>query len=64
MRKLTAADNVACQAFALCDRAAEGAVKHPILTAYLSCARCAEKLEADLIEATVTETAEGLEIMV
>lgn len=41
---LEASDNVACQAFALCDRAAEGACEHTVLGQYLSCARCAERL--------------------
>ena len=48
---LEASDNVA---FALCDRAAEGACEHPVLGAYLSCARCAEKLEKTLEPAEVT----------
>jgi hypothetical protein len=51
---LEASDNVTCQAFALCDRPAEGAVRHPVLGAYLSCARCAAKLEADLEPAEIT----------
>jgi hypothetical protein len=51
---LEASDNVACQAFALCDRPAEGACNHPVLGHYLSCARCAEKLEKTLEPAEIT----------
>jgi hypothetical protein len=50
---LEASDNVACQAFAKCDRAAEGACEHPILGWYLSCARCATKLEKELEPAEI-----------
>ena len=50
---LEASDNVACQAFALCDRPAEGAVEHPVLGAYLSCARCAARLEQTLQPAEI-----------
>jgi hypothetical protein len=58
---LEASDNVACQAFALCENAAEGACEHPVLGAYLSCQRCADRLEKTLqpaeIEFTTEETA-------
>lgn len=50
---LEASDNVACQAFARCGNAAEGACEHPVLGWYLSCARCAEKLEKKLEPAEV-----------
>ena len=50
---LEASDNVACQAFARCENAAEGACSHPILGAYLSCARCAAKLEKELQSAEI-----------
>lgn len=50
---LTAEDNVACQAFALCTRPAIGAVEHPILGAYLSCQPCADKLEQKIEPAEV-----------
>jgi hypothetical protein len=50
---LEASDNVACHAFALCDRPAEGVVRHPVLGAYLSCARCAERLEKTLEPAEI-----------
>jgi hypothetical protein len=57
---LEASDNVACQAFALCENAAEGACRHPVLGAYLSCARCAERLEQTLEPAEITfETEEA-----
>lgn len=51
---LDASHNVACQSFALCDRAAEGAYPHPVLTAVLSCKRCADRLGIDLEPASVT----------
>lgn len=51
---LDASDNVACQAFALCGNAAEGAVRHPVLGAYLSCSRCAKRLEQPLEPAEIT----------
>lgn len=35
---------LACQAFALCDRAATVVLRHPALTAVLACDRCAERL--------------------
>lgn len=50
---LDAGDNVRCQAFALCDLPAEGACTHPVLGAYLSCARCAEKLGKTLEPAEI-----------
>lgn len=50
---LEASDNVACQAFAMCDRPAEGACRHPALGAYLSCSRCAERLEKELEPAEI-----------
>jgi hypothetical protein len=50
---LEASDNVACQAFAKCEDAAEGVCRHPILGLYLSCARCAEKLEKKLEPAEI-----------
>lgn len=50
---LEASDNVACQAFAKCGNAAEGACSHPILGAYLSCRRCADKLEKTLEPALI-----------
>ena len=50
---LDASDNVACQAFARCDRPAEGAVRHPVLDAYLSCQRCADRLEQTLEPAEI-----------
>jgi hypothetical protein len=53
---LEASDNVACQAFALCDRPAEGCVQHPALGAYLACARCATKLEMALEPAEIEFT--------
>ena len=57
---LEASDNVACQAFAQCENAAEGACRHPVLGAYLSCSRCAEKLEKELQSAEITfETEES-----
>jgi hypothetical protein len=52
---LTAEDNVACQAFALCTRPAVGAVSHPILTAYLSCQECADKLEVKTEPVEITK---------
>jgi hypothetical protein len=51
---LEASDRVACQAFVFCDRPAEGACDHPVLGSYLSCARCAEKLEKTLEPAAIT----------
>ena len=39
---LEASDNVACQAFARCGNAAEGACEHPVLGWYLS-ARAARR---------------------
>jgi hypothetical protein len=53
---LEASDNVACQAFARCDRPAEGACRHPVLGGYLSCARCAELLEQTLEPAEIEFT--------
>ena len=50
---LEASDNVRCQAFALCERPAEGACRHPVLGAYLSCAPCAQRLEKTLEPAEV-----------
>ena len=50
---LEASDNVACQAFALCENAAEGACDHPVLGAYLSCQRCADRLEKELKPAEI-----------
>jgi hypothetical protein len=52
-KTLEASDNVRCQAFAKCDRAAEGACKHPVLDWYLSCARCADRLGQTLYEAEI-----------
>ena len=52
-KALDASDNVACQAFALCGQPAEGAVRHPVLGAYLACPRCAAKLEQALEPAEI-----------
>jgi hypothetical protein len=54
-RELSADDNVACQAFARCENAAEGAYAHPILGAVLSCRRCAEVLTENLQPAGVID---------
>jgi hypothetical protein len=51
---LAEAHNVACQSFALCDRAATGGYAHPVLGAVLSCQRCADKLEQTLEPASVS----------
>lgn len=40
---------IACEAFALCDRAADGAYAHPALSWVPSCTRCAEKLGETLV---------------
>lgn len=37
-----------CQWFALCDKPADGVVKHPILGDVPTCQRCADKLGLDL----------------
>jgi hypothetical protein len=55
IRLLTTEDNVACQAFALCTRPAVGAVRHPILIAYLSCQECADKLEVKIESVEITK---------
>lgn len=45
--------NVSCEAFVRCDRPATGAFLHPILEAVLSCQRCADRLEQDLLSVQV-----------
>lgn len=37
-----------CEWFALCDRPADGTVKHPILGNVPCCKRCADKLDLNL----------------
>lgn len=62
MEALNPTHNVRCQAFARCENAAEGACAHPVLGAYLSCARCATKLENTLHPCRVAHIPEGLAI--
>lgn len=52
--RLTAEHGIACQAFALCDRAAVGLYRHPVLSGVLSCQRCADKLGETLEPVSVT----------
>lgn len=51
---LSESDNVACQMFLMCDRAASGSYDHPVLGPILGCRRCARVLEIDLQEAEIT----------
>jgi hypothetical protein len=52
---LNADHNITCQSFAMCDRPATGAYRHPILGAVLSCQRCADKLEQTLRPVVVSD---------
>lgn len=38
-----------CEYFALCDRAADGVVDHPILGSVPTCTRCATRMEQTLL---------------
>ncbi len=40
-----------CRYFALCDRSADGIVRHPILGDVPTCRRCAERVGAELVPA-------------